>query len=36
LGIGALAARNFVPRPLAGLYGGDRNGAMAFVRVKID
>jgi hypothetical protein len=36
LGLGALAARAFVPRPLAGLYGGARNGAMAFMRLKID
>jgi hypothetical protein len=35
-GVGALAARNFVPHALAGLYGGDRNGAMAFLRVKVD
>jgi hypothetical protein len=35
-GLGALAARNFVPSSLAALYGGDRNGAMAFVRVKVD
>jgi hypothetical protein len=35
-GIGALVARNFVPHTLAPLYGGDRNGAMAFVRVKLE
>jgi hypothetical protein len=35
-GVGALAARNFVPRPLAPSYGGDRNGAMAFIRLKLN
>ncbi|HEX5185004.1 MAG TPA: hypothetical protein VFW19_17840 [Allosphingosinicella sp.] len=35
-GVGALAAHNFVPRPLAPLYGGDRNGAMVFLRLKVD
>lgn len=36
LGIGALAAFNFVPAQLEALYGGDPKGAMAFVRLKID
>jgi hypothetical protein len=36
LGIGALAALDFVPRPLAPLYAGDPKGAMAFVRLKVD
>jgi len=36
LGIGALAALNFVPRALKASYGGDPRGAMAFVRLKID
>ncbi|HEY0412289.1 MAG TPA: hypothetical protein VGD66_04010 [Allosphingosinicella sp.] len=36
VGAGALAAFNFVPRPLEALYAGDPKGAMAFVRVKID
>lgn len=36
LGLGALAARNIVPHPLAASYGGDRNGAMLFVRLKLD
>ena len=35
-GLGGLVAQNFVPAPLATSYGGNRNGAMAFVRVKID
>ena len=35
LGIGALWAFNFVPDAFETLYGGDRNGAMAFVRLKI-
>jgi hypothetical protein len=35
-GVGALAALNFVPRPLKALYDGDPKGAMAFVRFKID
>jgi hypothetical protein len=35
-GLGALAAHNFVPRPLTALYGADRNGAMAFVRLKVE
>jgi hypothetical protein len=36
LGIGALYAFNFVPQSLEALYGGDPNGAMAFIRLKID
>jgi hypothetical protein len=36
LGIGALAALDFVPRPLDALYAGDPKGAMAFVRLKVD
>jgi hypothetical protein len=36
LGIGGLYAFNFVPAALEPLYGGDPNGAMAFVRLKID
>jgi hypothetical protein len=37
IGVGALYAFNFVPRPLAPLYGrADPQGAMAFVRLKID
>ncbi|HEX5184078.1 MAG TPA: hypothetical protein VFW19_13145 [Allosphingosinicella sp.] len=35
-GVGALVARDFVPRPLAASYGGDRDGAMAFIRLKFD
>jgi hypothetical protein len=35
-GLGALVARNFVPRPLSALYGEDRNGAMAFIRLKVE
>lgn len=35
-GIGALHAFNFVPRGLEPLYGGDPDGTMAFVRLKID
>jgi hypothetical protein len=36
LGVGALFALNFVPRPLDALYAGDPTGAMAFVRLKLD
>ncbi|MCA1653134.1 MAG: hypothetical protein LC656_02795 [Sphingomonadales bacterium] len=36
LGLGGLVARNFVPRSLDPAYGGDRNGAMGFLRLKID
>jgi hypothetical protein len=36
LGIGGLFALNFVPSSLDPLYGGDPDGAMAFVRLKID
>jgi len=35
-GIGGLYAFNFVPAGLEGSYAGDPNGAMAFVRFKID
>lgn len=36
LGLGGLYAFNFVPDALKPLYGGDPNGAMAFVRLKLD
>ena len=36
IGIGALYAFNFVPRALEESYGGDPNGAMTFIRLKID
>jgi hypothetical protein len=36
LGIGGLVARNFVPGILDPAYGGDQNGAMGFLRLKID
>jgi hypothetical protein len=37
IGVGALYALNFVPQTLASLYGGsDPQGAMAFVRLKVD
>ena len=36
LGVGALYAFNFVPAPLEALYAGDPNGAMLFVRLRID
>jgi hypothetical protein len=36
LGVGGLYAFNFVPDALEVTYGGDPNGAMAFVRLKID
>ncbi len=35
LGIGAIASRVFVPDSLSALYDGDQNGAMAFVRLKV-
>jgi len=35
-GVGGLYARNFVPRGLDAAYGGQRGGAMGFVRLKID
>jgi len=36
LGLGGLYAFNFIPRALEAAYGGDANGAMAFVRVKVE
>jgi hypothetical protein len=36
LGLGALYAMNFVPVPLEALYAGDPDGAMVFIRLKID
>ena len=36
LGFGGLYAFNFVPEELEPVYGGDPNGAMAFVRLKLD
>lgn len=36
LGVGGLYAINFVPAALEPEYGGDTNGAMAFVRLKIE
>ena len=36
LGLGGLYAFNFVPEELEPVYGGDPNGAMAFVRLKLD
>jgi hypothetical protein len=36
LGLGALYSQNFVPKSLEPLYGGDPDGAMAFVRLKLD
>ena len=35
-GVGGLYAINFIPNGLEGAYGGDPNGAMGFVRLKID
>jgi hypothetical protein len=35
-GVGALYAVNFVPSGLEPAYGGDPNGAMAFVRLRIE
>jgi hypothetical protein len=36
IGIGGLYALNFVPDTLEALYGGDPDGAMLFLRLKID
>ena len=36
LGVGGLYAFNFVPAPLEGSYAGDPDGAMLFVRLRID
>ena len=36
IGLGGLWAFNFVPAGLEAAYGGDRNGAMIFLRLKID
>ncbi|HEY0628004.1 MAG TPA: hypothetical protein VGD23_01620 [Sphingomicrobium sp.] len=36
LGLGGLYAFNFVPEEIEPVYGGDPNGAMAFVRLKLD
>jgi hypothetical protein len=36
LGIGALYAMNFVPAALEALYAGDPDGAMVFIRLKIE
>ena len=36
LGLGGLYAFNFVPVEIEPVYGGDPNGAMAFVRLKLD
>jgi len=36
LGLGALYAMNFVPGTLEALYGGDPDGAMAFIRLRLD
>ena len=36
LGVGGLYARNWVPSGLDALYGGSPDGAMAFVRLKVD
>ena len=36
LALGALYALNFVPAPLGALYGGDPDGAMLFLRLRID
>jgi len=36
LGIGGLYALNFVPSGLEALYAGDPDGAMAFIRLRID
>lgn len=35
LGLGAQYALNFVPAPLEALYGGDPDGAMLFVRLRV-
>ena len=36
LGLGALYAMNFVPNAIEDEYGGDPDGAMAFIRLKLD
>lgn len=36
LGVGGLYARNFIPQGLEAAYGGDQDGAMAFVRIKME
>ncbi|HEY3696448.1 hypothetical protein [Phenylobacterium sp.] len=36
VGLGGLYAWNLVPDALEGAYGGDRSGAMAFVRLKVE
>jgi hypothetical protein len=36
LGLGALYAFNFVPDAIESVYGGDPEGAMGFLRIKID
>jgi hypothetical protein len=36
IGLGGLYAFNFVPESLENAYGGDPQGAMAFVRLKVD
>ena len=36
LGLGGLYAFNFVPGEIEEVYGGDPNGAMAFVRLKFE
>ena len=36
LGVGGLYAMNFVPETLEALYGGEPNGAMAFIRLKVE
>ena len=36
VGVGGLYAFNFVPETLEALYGGQPNGAMAFIRLKVE
>jgi hypothetical protein len=36
LGVGGLYAFNFVPKKLEAAYGGDPDGAMGFIRLKLD
>ena len=36
LGLGGLYAMNFVPDAIEPVYGGDPDGAMAFVRLKLE
>jgi hypothetical protein len=36
LGVGALYALNFLPEALRALYGGRPDGAMAFIRLKVE